>query len=161
MSTVKPIPDGFHTLSPHIVVRDVAKAIAFYQAAFGAEKVHVHYMPDGKTVMHAQIRIGDSPVLIAEECEQWGSKSPLLLGATPVKLHLYVKDADAVFDRAVNAGATVTMPMADMFWGDRYGMVVDPFGHQWSIATHTKDMTPDEMARAAQDAMVRMAAGKA
>jgi uncharacterized glyoxalase superfamily protein PhnB len=156
----KPVPDGFHTLCPHIIVRDVAKAIAFYKAAFGAEEVAVHYMPDGKTVMHAQIRIGDSPVLMAEESEKWGCKSPLMLGATPVSLHLYVKDADAAFDRAVKAGATAAMPLADMFWGDRYGKVIDPFGHHWSIATHQKDMTPEETSRAAQEFFARMAQGQ-
>lgn len=158
MSTAKPVPDGFHTLCPHIIVRDVTKAIAFYKAAFGAEQVNVHYMPDGNTVMHAQIRIGDSPILMAEENEQWGTKSPLLFGASPVSLHLYVKDADALFNRAVKAGATVAMPIADMFWGDRYGKVVDPFGHHWSIATHIEDLTEEQMVQGAKEMFARMAA---
>jgi PhnB protein len=150
---------SFHAVTPHIVVRDVVKAIAFYEAAFGAENVHVMFMPDGKTVMHAQIQIGSSPVMLAEECPEWGSMSPLSLGKTPVTLHLYVKDADATFAKAVKAGATPTMPPADMFWGDRYGKVTDPFGHAWSIATHTKDLTPQEMERGAREAFAQMAAG--
>jgi uncharacterized glyoxalase superfamily protein PhnB len=160
MSSVKPIPDGFHTVSPHIIVRDVPKAIAFYKAAFGAEQEVVHTMPDGKTVMHAQIRIGDSTILMAEEAPQWGCKSPLMLGGTPISLHISVKDADAAFDRAVKAGATVAMPLADMFWGDRYGKVTDPFGHHWSIATHIKDLTEAEVARGAQEAFAKMSCGK-
>ena len=156
MSAVKPIPDGFHAVSPHIIVRDVVKAIAFYKAAFGAEQVAVHHGPDGKSIIHAQIWISDSPVMLAEENEAWGSKSPLLLGSTPVCLHLYVKDADAVFNQAVKAGAKVKMPIADMFWGDRYGQVTDPFGHVWSIATHKRDVTEAEMAKAAQEAFAKM-----
>jgi uncharacterized glyoxalase superfamily protein PhnB len=158
MSSVKAIPDGFQTVTPHIVVRDVAKAIAFYQAAFGAEQCHVMYMPDGKTVMHAEIRIGNSPVMMAEECPQWGSASPLALGNSPVTLHLYVKDVDTMFKQAVAAGAKPTMPPMDMFWGDRYSKVTDPYGHHWGIATHTKDLTPEEMAKGAQEAFAQMAA---
>jgi uncharacterized glyoxalase superfamily protein PhnB len=163
MSSVKPIPDGFHAITPHIVVRDVEKAIAFYETAFGAEKICVMHMPDGKTVMHAEIRIGNSPVMMAEESPDGGSVSPLSLGGkNSVTLHIYVKDADATFNRAVAAGATPKMPPTDMFWGDRYGQVIDPFGHRWSIATHVKDLTPEQMGCAAQEAFAQMAAaGKA
>ncbi len=160
MSSVKPIPDGFQTITPHITVRDVVKAIEFYKTAFGAETVGIMYMPDKKTVMHAQIKIGNSPLMMAEEAPQWGSASPLMLGNSPVILHLYVKDVDASFKQAVQAGATPKMPPMDMFWGDRYSQVVDPFGHRWSIATHIKDMTPAEMAKGAEEAFAQMAKGK-
>jgi PhnB protein len=159
MSSVKPIPDGFTTVTPHLVARDVVKAIAFYEKAFGAERGGIMFMPDGKTVMHAQIRIGNSNLMMAEESAQYGSLSPLTLGNSPVVLHLYVKDVDATFKQAVAAGATVKMPPIDMFWGDRYAQVVDPFGHKWSIATHTKDLTPEQMGKAAEEAMAQMAAG--
>jgi uncharacterized glyoxalase superfamily protein PhnB len=154
--SAKAIPEGFNSVTPHIVVRDVAKALAFYKAAFGAESGAIHYMPDGKTVMHAEMRLGNSTVMMAEENPQWGSKSPLSLGGTPVTLHYYVKDVDACFSQATKVGATAAMPPADMFWGDRYAQVVDPFGHRWSIATHMKDLTPEEMAKAAQEAMAKM-----
>jgi uncharacterized glyoxalase superfamily protein PhnB len=154
--SVKPIPDGFTAVTPHIIVRDVPKAIAFYQAAFGAETKRLHHGPDGKSIMHAEIRIGSAPVMMAEENPQWGSKSPLLLGGTPVTLHLYVKDVDGTFNQATKAGATAAMPPMDMFWGDRYAQVVDPFGHRWSIAAHIKDLTDAEMAKAAQEAFAKM-----
>jgi PhnB protein len=157
MSDVKSVPGGYHTVTPHMVVRDVKKAMAFYQSAFGAEPGEIHYTPDGKTVIHAQIQIGDSRVMLAEESPHWGNLSPLTLGNTPISLHIYAKDCDATFNQAVAAGATVKMPPADMFWGDRYAQVTDPFGHRWSIATHLKDMTPEEMAKGAQEAFAKMA----
>ena len=159
MSTsVSPVPAGLHTLTPHIVVNDARKAIDFYQRVFGAEVIGVHAMPDGK-VMHAEIKIGDSPIMLNDEFPDWGSPSPTLTKAdTCVRLHLYVPDADRVFNAAVAAGAQVVMPMADQFWGDRYGQVVDPFGHRWSIATRVKDLTPEEMKAASDAAMANMAA---
>ena len=125
------------------------EAIEFYKKAFGAVEMHRMPGPGGK-LMHAAIRIGDSTIMLADEYQEWGSKSPKTLDGTPVTIHLYVENADAVYDQAIAAGATGTMAMADMFWGDRYGQVIDPFGHSWSIATHIKDMTPEEMAKAAQ-----------
>jgi PhnB protein len=160
MSSAKPIPDGFHTVTPYIVVRDVAKAIAFYQTAFGAEEVCKHYMPDGKTIMHAEIKIGDSHIMMSEESPQWKSVSPLILGNTPVGLHLYVKDVDAAFNQAVKAGATPMMPPMDMFWGDRFGKLSDPFGHHWSMATHLKDMTEAEVAEAGKEFFSKMPANQ-
>lgn len=154
MSTaaVKPIPEGMHSITPHLTCAGAAEAIEFYKKAFGAVEMGRMAGPGGK-LMHAQLRIGDSPIMLVDEFPEWGGKGPKALGGTPVAIHLYVPDADAVFTTAVAAGATVKMEMADMFWGDRYGVVIDPFGHMWSIATHIKDMTPEEMAQAGKAAM--------
>lgn len=154
MSTaaVKPIPEGMHSVTPHLTCAGAAEAIEFYKKAFGAIEMGRMPGPGGK-LMHAQLRIGDSPIMLVDEFPEWGGKGPKALGGTPVAIHLYVPDADAVFKTAVAAGATVKMEMADMFWGDRYGVVIDPFGHMWSIATHIKDMTPEEMAQAGKAAM--------
>lgn len=140
----KPIPDGMHTLTAHIVCEGASDAIAFYKKAFGAEELARLPGPDGK-VMHAAVRIGDSVLMLMDDFPQWGSLGPKGLKGSPVTLHLYVKDADASMKQAVDAGATVAMPVADMFWGDRYGQVIDPFGHRWSIATHQFDYTPEEI----------------
>jgi len=153
MATVKPVPEGFHTLTPHLVVAGAAQAIDFYKQAFGAVEVTRMPGPDGK-IMHAQLRIGDSPVMLAEEMPSCSSFGPATLKGTPVTLHLYVNDADASCARAASAGAKVVMPVTDMFWGDRYGVVQDPFGHQWAIATHVREVTPQEM----RTAMEQMAA---
>jgi uncharacterized glyoxalase superfamily protein PhnB len=144
MAAVKPVPEGFRTLTPHITVKGAKKAIDFYGQAFGAEEIGVHSMPDG-TVMHASVRIGDSILMLNDEFPQMGAKGPQTIGGTATTLHLYVADVDKAFDRAVKAGAKVLMPVADQFWGDRYGLVADPFGHQWSIATHKKDVSPEEL----------------
>ncbi len=154
---VKSVPDGFHSVTPHLVVRGAAAAIEFYKKAFGATEVMRMTMPDGKAVGHAEIKIGDSLIMIADEFPQ--CQSPQALGGSPVTLGLYVEDCDAVFQRAVAAGAQVRMPPADMFWGDRYGQVTDPFGHIWSIATHKEDVAPEEMGRRAQAAFAQMGAG--
>lgn len=138
--TVKPIPTGFGTVTPYLVVRDAEKTIEFYRKAFGALVKAIHRMPDGK-VMHAALKIGDSMVLINEEFPQWGALSPATTGQTSTTIHLYVKDTDAMFQRAVAAGATVQMPLMDAFWGDRYCLLVDPSGHKWSIGTHREDLT--------------------
>ena len=140
----KAIPDGMHTLTPHIVCEGASDAIAFYQKAFNAQELARLPGPDGK-VMHAAIRIGDSVMMLMDDFPQWGSLGPKALKGTPVTLHLYVQDVDAALKQAVAAGAQLTMPAADMFWGDRYGQVVDPFGHRWSIATHKQDLTPEEI----------------
>ena len=143
---VNPIPEGMHTLTPHLVCDNAAKAIEFYKKAFGAEEGGRLPGEDGK-IMHAMMRIGDSAFMLADEFPDWGSLGPNALKGTPVTLHLYVKDVDAAFARAVDAGAVVKMPLADMFWGDRYGIVTDPCGHHWSLATHVKDVSPEEMQR--------------
>jgi PhnB protein len=140
----KAIPDGFHTISPHLTVKNGEQAIEFYKKAFGAEAVRVTKGPDG-TLMHADLRIGDSMLMLNDEFPDWKVLGPQALGGTPVTVHLYVQDADAAWKRAVDAGCSVKMPLQDQFWGDRYGQLVDPFGHQWSIATHIEDPTPEEI----------------
>lgn len=148
MSPVKPIPEGMHTLTPHLVCAGAAVAIAFYQKAFNAIELTRLPGPGGK-LMHAMIKIGDSSLMLTDEMPECGSLGPNALKGTPVTLHIYVNDVDAFVARAVAAGATLTMPVQDMFWGDRYGRLVDPFGHQWSVATHLRDLSPAEI----QDAM--------
>lgn len=144
----KPIPDGSHTITMHLILSPAAEAIAFYEKAFGAEQLAKMPTPDGK-IMHAMLKIGDSQLMLNDP--MMGGKSPKELGGTNATVHLYVEDADKVYNRAIEAGATVLMPIEDAFWGDRYGMVVDPFGQQWAIATHQEDVTPEEMgARAAK-----------
>lgn len=149
--TAKPIPDGMHSLTPHLVCAGAAEAIEFYKAAFSAVEVHRLPGPGGK-LMHAMVRIGDSALMLVDEVPEWGALGPKSLGGSPVTVHLYVTDVDATVAQAVAAGAKVTMPVTDMFWGDRYGMLEDPFGHRWSVATHIKDTTPAEM----QEAMAKM-----
>ncbi len=151
----KPIPDGFHTLTPHLVVTDGAQAIEFYKKAFGAQELSRLLTPDGKTVMHGQLKIGGSMVMLGGEMPPQ-CLSPKSRGGTSVTLHVYVADADATFDRAVKAGCTVKMPVADMFWGDRYGVVEDPFGHQWSLATHQHDYTQEQIAANAKEFLAKM-----
>lgn len=151
MSTAKPIPEGFGTLTAHLVIKDCAKAIDFYKKAFGAEELMRIPGPGGQGVGHSEIKIGDSVFMACDEFPGM-NRAPDSLGGSPVNLHLYVKDADAAFKRAVDAGCEVAMPLEDMFWGDRYGKLKDPFGHQWSIATHVKDVTPEECAKGAEAA---------
>ncbi len=145
MSQAKPIPEGWNTLTPHLICAGASDAIAFYEKAFGAVPMNRLDGPDGK-VMNAALRIGDSVVMVVDEVAEWKCFGPKTLNGSPVTLHLYVPDADASFQRAVAAGATPTMPPTDMFWGDRYGMVQDPFGHNWSIATHQRDLTDAQIA---------------
>jgi len=152
---VKPIPDGYHTLTPYLTVRDAARAIEFYKTAFGAVERGVAKGPDGR-IMHAELKIGDSIIMLGDEYPEFGALSPLSTGGVGMGLHIYVDGVDAAFDRAVQAGAQVEMPVSDQFWGDRYGKLKDPFGHKWSIATHTKDMSMDEMKHAMDDAMEKM-----
>jgi uncharacterized glyoxalase superfamily protein PhnB len=146
---VKPIPDGMHSITPHLVCAGASDAIEFYKKAFGAIETTRLPGPSGK-LMHAAIRIGDSTVMLTDEMPEWKSFGPKALKGTAVTIHLYVDDADAVAARAVAAGATVVMPMDDMFWGDRYGVLEDPFGHRWSVATHVRDVTIAEMQQAMQ-----------
>ena len=148
---VKPIPDGFHTLTPHIVTNKCSEALEFYKKAFGAEEIERMPGPDGTSVLHAEMKIGDSVIMLADEFPgRDGPKAPSSLRGTTTTLHLYVKDVDQAFQRALDAGAETTMPVMDMFWGDRYGRVKDPFGHQWSLATHKEDLTLEQITENAQ-----------
>jgi uncharacterized glyoxalase superfamily protein PhnB len=158
-SQVSPVPDGFSTLTPHITVNDGSAAIDFYKRAFGAEEVMRMPGLDGKAVMHAELQIGSSRLMLNEEMpggDEGGPKAPSSLKGTVLSLHLYVDDVDAAFKRAVDAGAKPVMPPMDMFWGDRYGAVTDPFGHRWSIATHTRDLTPDQIQKNAEEFFAQM-----
>ncbi|QOL48045.1 VOC family protein [Massilia litorea] len=146
-SEVKPVEEGMHTVTPHLVCANCAEAIEFYKKAFGAIEVMRSPMPDGK-IGHAQLRIGDSPLFLADEFPDYGSHSPLSLKGSPVTIHLSVPNVDEIWNNAKAAGATVRMELADMFWGDRYGQLDDPFGHRWSMATHIRDVSPAEMEEA-------------
>ena len=138
------IPEGFHTITPHITLRNAAQAIDFYKNAFGAEELGRSLTPDGK-IMHAAIRIGDSLIMMNDEFPNMGCSSAETLGGTNITLHIQTEDVDSLFDRAVKAGAKATMPVANQFWGDRYGQVVDPFGQRWSLATRVEQLTPEEV----------------
>ena len=153
MSTtdVKPVEDGMHTVTAHLVIDGAAEALEWYTKALGAQEIMRMPGPDGK-LWHAMMRIGDSVVMLGDEFPDSGALGPVKLKGTPVTLHLSVENVDEHFKRAVDAGARVTMELADMFWGDRYGQVVDPFGHHWSMATHIRDMSPEEMMTAMQQA---------
>jgi len=146
---IKAIPDGYHTVTPYLIITNAGKAIDFYKEAFGAaEKMRLN-TPDGK-VMHAEIQIGDSPIMLCDECPDWNALSPQTIGGTAVSIMLYVEDVDTVVNRAVAAGATLLMPVEDQFWGDRMGTVADPYGHKWSIATHREDVSPEEIGKRAK-----------
>jgi len=149
---IKAIPSGFHTLTPHLVVKGASQAIEFYKKAFGAEVITRVLGPDGKSLLHADLKIGDSHVFLVDEFPEMDCRGPQSIGATPVTIHMFVDDVDAAFGKAVAAGAQVKMPLADMFWGDRYGVLADPFGHAWSMATHKEDLTPEEIGKRAQAA---------
>jgi PhnB protein len=146
---VKPIPDGYSAITPYITVKGASAAIDFYKKAFGAEESYRLDGPDGK-VMHAEIRIGGAPIMLHDEMPDWKALSPQTIGDTASSLMLYVTDADAVVKRAVDAGATLTMEVADQFYGDRCGSIKDPFGHKWSIATHIEDVSNEEIGKRAQ-----------
>jgi PhnB protein len=150
MAAAKPIPDGYGSAIPYLTIRGADKAIEFYQAAFGATLVLRMNLPSG-SVMHAEMRIGSALFMLAEENADWGTKSPAALGDTPVSLMIYVEDVDALVKRAVAAGATLARPVADQFYGDRSGSLVDPFGHKWMFATHIEDPTEEEIARRAAE----------
>jgi PhnB protein len=152
----KPIPDGYHTVTPYLICRGAAKALEFYKEAFGAEELFRMPRPDGR-VMHAEIRIGDSPIMLADEVAEMQALSPASLGGSPVGILLYVEDVDARFDRAIRAGGTVVRPVQDQFYGDRSGTLLDPFGHKWTIATHKEDLSLEEVRKRAS----AMAAQKA
>ena len=149
MPKVKPVPDGMHSVTPHLICAGAADAIEFYKKAFNAVELVRLPGPQGQ-LMHACIRIGDSQLMLVDEMPEWGAFGPKSLKGSPVKIHLQVEDVDAVVARAVGAGAKITMPVDDMFWGDRYGKLEDPFGHHWSVATHIRDVSPEEMQQAMQ-----------
>jgi PhnB protein len=154
----QPIPAGHEGLIPHLVCDPCADAIEFYKKAFGAQEISRAPTPDGRKIMHAEIRIDGRPVFLNDDFPEFCEgkpQSPKALGGTPVTIHRYVEDCDAAIRRAHAAGATVTMPPMDAFWGDRYGMVTDPFGHRWSLATHVRDLTPQQIAEGMQEAFAQ------
>lgn len=153
----KPIPEGYHTLTPYLTIEDTAKAIDFYKEAFGAEEIMRMQTPDG-SIGHAEIQIGDSRVMLSDPFPQSTVRPPSERGGPTASIFVYVEDCDALFDQATAAGAEATMPLQDMFWGDRFGTLTDPFGHVWSIATHIEDVPEDEMAERAKTAMAEMGA---
>jgi PhnB protein len=149
---VKPIPEGHHSITPHLVIQGAAEAIKFYEKAFGAKVMgSAMFGPDQKTVMHAELKIGDSMIFLADEIPGSKSSSPKRLGGTTVSIHLYVDNVDAVYDRAVAAGAKPTMPLMNAFWGDRYGKLLDPYGHEWGLAQHIEDVSVEEVKRRAEE----------
>jgi len=152
-----PVPEGHHTITPQLTLDNAAQAIEWYKKALGAQEVSRSTGPDGK-IMHAEVRIGDSPIMLNDESPEWGNLSPLSTSGAGFTIHLYVDKVDDVFNQAVTAGATTKMPVMDMFWGDRYGQVKDPFGYTWSVATHVADLSPEEMEKGAKEAMAAMAA---
>ena len=147
MAKAKPIPDGYHSVTPYLVVKGAAAAIDFYKKAFAATELLRMPMPGGK-IGHAEIKIGNSPVMLADECPEMGTVAPQATGS-PVGLMIYLEDVDTVFNRAIAAGGKVERPLQDQFYGDRSGTLVDPFGHKWTVATHKEDVPPDELARRA------------
>jgi PhnB protein len=151
----KPIPEGYHTISAYLAVEDAARAIDYYVKAFGA-KEGVRMEVPGGNIGHAELEIGDSRIMLSDPFPQASTRPPKELGGTSASVFMYVEDVDAVVKRAVDAGATVTMEVADQFWGDRFGTITDPFGHVWSIATHVEDVPPEEMAERAKEAMAEM-----
>jgi PhnB protein len=144
MANVKPIPDGYHSVTPYLIIKGASDAIEFYQKAFGATELFRMPGPDG-TIGHAEIRIGDSPIMLADEHPAMGYVGPATLGGTPVSLMIYVEDVDTVYNQAIAAGGKELKPLQDQFYGDRSGTLSDPFGHTWHIATHKEDVTPEEM----------------
>jgi PhnB protein len=149
---VKPVPDGYHTVTPYLIVREAAKALEFYAKAFGAKELFRLPGPDGK-IMHAEMQVGDSPIMLADEMPAMAYRSPQSYGGTPVSIMLYVEDVDAFFNRSIAAGAKVQRPVVDQFYGDRSGTFEDPFGHVWTIATHKEDVSSEEMKKRFEDAM--------
>ena len=152
---VKAIPDGYHTLTPNMIVRDAAAAIAFYKKAFGAVE-NVRMPGPGGSIMHAELKLGDSVFMLSDEIPGTGTKSPTEYGSSPISFYVYVDNVDAAWKRALEAGAKPQMPLADMFWGDRVGALEDPFGHRWSLAQHLKDLTPDEIEKGQKAFLAQM-----
>jgi uncharacterized glyoxalase superfamily protein PhnB len=159
--STKVIPEGYHSINPHLIVRNAAHAIEFYKKAFGAEERFRMQGPDSKSIMHAELKIGDSIFMLAEESAEMKCHSPESIGGSPVSMYVYVRDVDAIFNQAVAAGATELNPVKDQFYGDRSGYLKDPFGHLWSIATHKKDLSPDELRNAEEAFFAEMSRTKA
>ena len=157
---VKPIPEGYHSITPMLTVRYADQAIDFYRRAFGAEELGRMNGPDGKTVMHAELKIGDSRFFLGDEVPGMDCRSPETLGGSPSGIYLYVRNVDEAFQTAVDAGATVKRPVEDMFWGDRTGSILDPFGYVWDLATHREDVPPEEMKRRGEEFFRKMKGGK-
>jgi len=155
---VKPIPEGYHSVTPHLIINGAADAIEFYKKAFGATELFRFPAPDGK-IGHAEIKIGDSPIMLADEFAEMGYKGPQALGGSPVSLMIYLEDVDTVFNQAVTAGATVKEALQDKFYGDRIGTLVDPFGHVWHVSTHKEDVPMEEMEARAKQASVKASGG--
>jgi PhnB protein len=155
MAKTSYIPAGYHTVTPYITVDNAAQAIEFYKRALGAEEIYRMPGPGGK-VMHAEIKIGDSVVMLSDEFPESGMKSPNNAGCNTASMMIYMPDVDASYDRAVKAGAKATRPLENMFWGDRYGQIMDPFGHRWSLATHVEDVSPAEMDKRQREYMMKM-----
>jgi uncharacterized glyoxalase superfamily protein PhnB len=153
---VKPIPEGYQTLTPMLTVRNADQAIAFYKRAFGAEERFRMPMPDGKGIAHAELGFGSSIFMLSDEMPEHGCRSPQALEGTPVSFYVYVNDVDAAFKRAVEAGGKVKMAVENMFWGDRSGTIADPFGHLWTLATHVEDLTPEEIEKRGREAFAKM-----
>jgi PhnB protein len=147
--TIKPIPDGYHSVTPYLSIKGAAEAIEFYKRAFSATELFRLVTPSGE-IGHAEIKIGDSPIMLADACEEGPFRNPQSLGGSSVGLHVYVEDVDALFDRAVDAGAKAVRPVQDQFYGDRTGTLEDPFGHIWFLATHKEELTPEEINRRAE-----------
>ena len=160
MSTLKPVPDGFHTVTPYLAIKGAVQAIDFYKRAFGAQERFRLPGPDGKSVGHAEIVVGDSILMLADEMPEYGNRSPQSLNGTPVFFGLYVTDVDASFQKALAAGAKVVKPLADQFYGDRTGTVLDPFGFIWTLMTHKEDVVPEELNRRLTAEYAKMKAGK-
>jgi uncharacterized glyoxalase superfamily protein PhnB len=155
MSQAQPVPPAMTGVIPHLTVQNAAAAIEYYKKAFGATEIQRHAAPDG-SIMHATIQIGQGMLMLNDEFKDFGCLAPPSLSGTPVFLMMYVPDVDATFQRAIDAGAQVKMPVADQFWGDRYGLLIDPFGHTWEIATHKEDLTKEELDRRGREAMAQM-----
>jgi PhnB protein len=158
--SVKPIPDGYHSITPYLVVKRGTDAIEFYKKAFDAEERFRMNGPDGKSIGHAELKIGDSVFMLADEFPQMKCFSPETIGGSAVSMYLYVSDVDTIFNKAISAGASMIEPVTDKFYGDRSGYLKDPIGHLWSVATHKKDLSPDEIKKAADTAFAEMSKGK-
>lgn len=153
---VKPIPDGYHSVTPALTIKGASEAIEFYKKAFGAQELNRFPGPDGKSIMHAEIKIGDSSIMLCDEMPEMGCLSPKSTGGPSGSIYLYVQNSDDVFNKAVSAGAKPKMPMMDGFWGDRIGSIEDPFGHVWTIATHKIEMSMEEIKKAGEEFMKQM-----
>lgn len=159
MKNAKPVPEGFHTLTPYLIVHDASKAIDFYKTAFDAREISRSVGPAGKNILHANLKIGDSIIMLSDEFPDMNYRSPQSLGGSSVTIHMYVNNADSVFNKAISSGATILIPMMDTFWGDRCGQVLDPFGHRWSIATRKQDLSEEEIKNAGKSFFLKIRSG--